>query len=372
MAGRVVFLGSRGVMTFTATARARDALARADVIVWPEGLALGDLAPASALLLQDATPDELIARARRGQVIVRVTAGPPDDDELLAAACAALDVTVGWLDESALQGKRVLVTRTREQAKETARMLRARGAVPVLAPAIEIHPPRDPKKLTRAVERMGEALCVVFTSANGVERTWAEIAWQGKDARALGGAMVAAIGPGTAKALALRGVTADVVAKEFKQEGLADELLAAFARRASPTDRTRVMLLRAEVARDALPAALRAAGYEVDVVAAYETRAPEPSEGSKLAAALEAGEIDVVTFTSSSTADNVAEILGPDAPALLAHAIVASIGPVTSKTCEKRGIRVDVTAGTYTLAGLMEAIEGHICSIDKPITRKRS
>jgi uroporphyrinogen III methyltransferase / synthase len=372
MAGRLVFLGSRGTSPFTPTARAKDAIAVADALVFPESLHLSYLAPTGCEILRTTTPDELVLRARRGQRIVRVSAGPPDEGELLAAACADLDVVLGWLDESPLFGKRVLVTRTREQAAGTARLLRGHGAIPVISPSIEIHPPRDPKKLTRAVERMNEALCVVFTSANGVSRTWAEITWQGKDARAFGEAKLAAIGPGTAQALAAHGLTADVVAKEFKQEGLAEELLAALARAHAPTERRRIMLLRAEVARDALPNALREAGYEVDVVAAYETRAPEPSEGAALAKMLAAGEIDVVTFTSSSTVDNLCAVLGPDAATLLGRAVVASIGPITSKTCETHGVRVDVTARTYTMDGLLEALEGQICSIDNPAQPKRS
>jgi uroporphyrinogen III methyltransferase / synthase len=374
MAGRLVFLGSRGAATFTPTVRAKEALANADVVACPEALDLAGLVPAGCEIARAVTADELVLRARRGQKVVRVSVGPPDEGELLAAACADLDVTLAWLDESALFGKRVLVTRTREQAAGTAKLLRARGAIPVISPSIEIHAPRDPAKLTRAVERMGEALCVVFTSSNGVARTWAEITWQGKDARAFGGAKLAAIGPGTAQALAAHGLTADVVAKEFKQEGLAEELLAALARAPAPTltERRRIMLLRAEVARDMLPNALRDAGYEVDVVAAYETRAPEPAEGARLAAALGAGEIDVVTFTSSSTVDNLCAILGPDAPGLLGKAMVASIGPITTKTCETHGVRVDVTARTYTLEGLLTALEEQICSIDNPAQRKRS
>ncbi len=376
MAGRLVFLGSRGVSPFTPTARARELIAHADTIASPESLDLTALVPASCEVLRAPTPDDLVARARRGQSVVRVSAGSPDEDELLAAACADLDVALAWLDESPLFGKRVLVTRTREQAASTARLLRARGAIPVLAPSIEIHPPRDPTKLTRAVERLKDALCVVFTSANGVARAWAEIAWQGKDARAFGDAKLAAIGPGTAQALAAHGLVADVVAKEFKQEGLAEELIAALAQSKAPTARRRIMLLRAEVARDALPDALRAAGYEVDVVAAYETRAPEPSEGESLRKALGAGEIDVVTFTSSSTATNLCDMLeGSEkagAAALLGRTLVASIGPITTKTCETRGIRVDVTARTYTLEGLLDALEGQICSIDKAGAGKRS
>jgi uroporphyrinogen III methyltransferase / synthase len=371
--GRLLFLGSAGVSPVVPTPRAKEALARATVIACPATLDLAGLVAPSAELLRATTPDELVLRARRGEDVVRISVGPPDEVELLAAACAELDVALGWLDASPLAGKKVLVTRTREQSVGTARLLRLRGAVPVIAPSIAIHPPIDPAKLTRAVERLGDALCAVFTSANGVERTWAEIAWQGKDARAFGGAKIAAIGPGTAQALAAHGLTADVVAKEFKQEGLAEELIPALAALpARSSDRRRIMLLRAEVARDALPTLLREAGYDVDVVAAYETRPPDPAEGAALARMLGAGEVDVVTFTSSSTAKNLVDMLGPTAPELLARTIVASIGPVTTKTCEDLQVRVDATATTYTLQGLLDSLERHICSIDKPIGRKSS
>jgi uroporphyrinogen III methyltransferase / synthase len=266
---------------------------------------------------------------------------------------------LAWLEKRPLFGRRVLVTRTREQSRGTARLLRARGADPVIAPAIEIGPPREPGLLAAAVAQLGEAQCVVFTSANGVERTWGEIAQQGRDARAFGGAKLAAIGPGTAAALEAHGLRADIVAKEHKQEGLAEEILAAFAGSGSKADKVRVVLLRAEVARDVLPNVLRAAGFHVDVVAAYETRPPEAARAGALARELETGALDAVTFTSSSTVDNLCDLLGPRAAELLSKTCVASIGPVTSKTCVARGVRVDATATSYTIPGLIEALEGH-------------
>src|SRR5262249_6535101 len=157
---------------------------------------------------------------------------------------------------------------------------------------------------------------VVFTSANGVARVWDELVRQNRDARAFGPAKVAAIGPGTAAALALHGIVADVVAKEFKQEGLAEAIT-----KAVPGGKA--LLLRAEVARDALPAALAQAGFEVEVVAAYETRPADPARAALLARELEAGQVDAVTFTSSSTVSGVCDMLGARAPELLGKACVA-------------------------------------------------
>jgi uroporphyrinogen III methyltransferase/synthase len=220
-------------------------------------------------------------------------------------------------------------------------------------------------KLARAIAGLGDRALVVFTSANGVARAWDELVRQKKDARAFGPAKVAAIGPGTAAALAAHGIAADVVAKEFKQEGLADEIT-----RAVP--RGKALLLRAEVARDALPEALRAAGFEVEVVAAYETRPADPAHAAGLARELEAGRIDAVTFTSSSTVTSMCDMLGAGATELLGNACVASIGPITTATCRERGVRVDVAAAKYTLSGLLEALEDHFSAIDKLPHGRRS
>ena len=262
---------------------------------------------------------------------------------------------LSWLTTQPLFGKRVLVTRAREHAGSAASLLRERGADPVVVPTIEIHPPSDPSAMIDAVPSMGERYdWVVLTSANGVERLWAEMKRQGRDARAFGKAKIAAIGPGTAVALERCGLIADLVAREHRQEALAAELLAEASARPA-----RVLLARAEVARDALPDTLRAAGCEVDVVSVYKTRSPPRAILEGLSALLEAGEIDAVTFTSSSTVDHLCDALEARAVALLAQTCVASIGPITTETAQKRGIRVDVTAAEYTMLGLVGSLEKH-------------
>ncbi len=146
---------------------------------------------------------------------------------------------------------------------------------------------------------------------------------------------------------------ADVVAKEFRGEGLADAMLEAI--RAIPAP-PRVLLARAARARDVLPEALRAAGCRVDVVAAYETRAPSSETVEALSAELEAGTLDAVTFTSSSTVDHLCDLLGPAAAEWLRRVRVASIGPITTETARARGVRVDLTASVYTVSGLVRAL----------------
>jgi uroporphyrinogen III methyltransferase/synthase len=274
-------------------------------------------------------------------------------DGHVIVAFGAPEEALRWAERRPLFGKRVLVTRARDQAGSTAALLRECGAEPVVVPTIEIHPPSDPAPLTTAlgVLRDGGYDWVAFTSANGVDRTWEVLAASGGDARAFGAARVAAIGPATARALERRGVRPDIVATEFRGEALADAMLS--TRR---SDRARVLLARAARARDVLPDTLREAGWEVDVVAAYETRPTSDEVVDRLTRDLADGRIDVVTFTSSSTVESLCDRLGPEAVKLLAGSRIASIGPVTTVTAQGRGLRVDVTARQYTVPGLVEAL----------------
>ena len=267
-------------------------------------------------------------------------------------AFGAPEEALRWSERRPLFGKRVLVTRARDQAGAAAALLRECGAEAIVLPTIEIHPPDDPAPLATALValRAGEYDWVAFTSANGVDRTWDALAAAGGDARAFGATRIAAIGPATARALERRGVRPDVVAREFRGEALADAMLS------TRSERARVLLARAARARDVLPDSLREAGWEVDVVAVYETRPTSDEVVERLTRELAEGRIDVVTFTSSSTVDNLCDRLGPDAVRLLAGPRIASIGPITTVTALGRGLRVDVTARQYTVPGLVEAL----------------
>jgi uroporphyrinogen III methyltransferase/synthase len=253
-----------------------------------------------------------------------------------------------------LHGKRIVITRAKDQAEKSAAMFRARGAEVVLLPTIELHPPKDPAAVTEAVGRLGAYAWVAFTSANGVEWTWSAMESAGLDARAFGGAKIAAIGPGTAAALEAHGVRVDVTATERKGEGLAKAMLETLKRSGES-----VLLLRAQVARDVLPDTLREAGHAVDVVAVYETRAAVGEAVDEVLRELGRGAIDAVTFTSASTVDNFVALVGSEGRArdLLAKTLVASIGPITTEALSARALRVDVTAGESTIAGLLDAIE---------------
>ena len=254
-----------------------------------------------------------------------------------------------WYDRKPLFGKRLLVPRAEHQARETAAKIRERSAEPVVFPVIRIVDPPDPGPLENALAELGSYDWILFTSANGVERFFAALERAGRDARALGAAKVGVIGPGTRAALERYGIRADVMAREYVGEGLAREI----------GEARRVLVARALVARDALPEVLRSAGARVDVVPVYRTIPAAAEKGAELRGLFENGGVDVALFTSSSTVENVIELLGEGAPALLAKTTVASIGPVTSSTLAARNVKIDVTASAYTVDGLLDALEAH-------------
>ena len=257
-----------------------------------------------------------------------------------------------WFDapeRRPLFGKRVLVTRARAQASKLTEGLEALGAACLEVPAIRIAEPSDGGAALRAaIVHVADYDWLIFTSANGVEHFFRALDAAGKDARALARAKVAAIGPATANALAACGVRADCVPGEYRAEAVVEAL------KGDVKSGTRVLLARAEEAREVLPESLTALGAEVTVAAAYSTKQAE-ADGAALAKKLTSGEIDIVTFTSSSTAKNLCAILGGAEPLL--HVKCVAIGPITAKTCEALGIKPAAVAKEYTIEGLIETIK---------------
>ena len=260
-----------------------------------------------------------------------------------------------WYDRLPLFGRRLLVPRPEHQATSTAEAIRRRGAEPIVIASIEIGPPPDVDALRQAARDVGDYDFCVFTSANGVERFFEALGHVGRDARAFGTCRVGAIGPKTAQALRPHGISADLVAQEFVGESLAQAILELGGVR-------RVLIPRAKVAREELPQMLRAGGISVEVVAAYETKPAGEKHRERLRAMLGQGELDVILFTSSSTVDALVELLGPDAAAQLSRVTLACIGPVTAATAQRHQLEVAVTAESYTVEGLLDALEHHYAS----------
>jgi uroporphyrinogen III methyltransferase/synthase len=262
---------------------------------------------------------------------------------LLTGPVAARREQIAWLERRPLHGRRVVVTRARAQASGTARALAALGAEVVELPTIRIEPRLDSEEVRAAVANLHAYALVCFTSPNGVRLLFEAMATQGRDARALANATVAAIGPGTAAALGEHGVIADLVPERFVAEALVEALADV------PIEGKPVLVARAAEAREVLPDALRERGGEVDVVAVYETVATEPDPAALEAAAT----ADYVTFTSSSTVRNLLAAVGDSFPR---DARVVSIGPVTSETAREAGLEVHVEATRHDPAGLVEAL----------------
>jgi uroporphyrinogen-III synthase len=254
-----------------------------------------------------------------------------------------------------LAGRRIVVTRARDQAGTLARALAALGAEVVLAPTIRVVPLADLAPLGAALRHPVPYDWIVFTSRTTVRVVCAALSAWGLSAADLARLRVAAIGPGTAEALARAGVAPALVPERF----VAEAVVAALAARGELRGQ-RVLLPRARVARDALPEGLRAHGALVDVIPVYET-VREPGDGRALAAAVLAGEIDVVTFTSSSTVLGFAELVGP-AAARSGQFAAAVIGPVTATTARELGMRVAVEAEAYTVPGLVDALARHFAA----------
>ena len=257
---------------------------------------------------------------------------------------------LSWFEERPLFGKRVLITRTRRQASVLARLLAAEGAIPIELPAIEIEPAADPAAVAAAIEGLGAGRYgwAVFTSANAVELWFEHLRERGLDARAFASSKVAAIGPATAEALSERGMVADVVPEEYVAEAVVEAL------REALKSGDRILVPRAESARPELVEGLRSLGCQVDEVTLYRAAVPETAPAEALSL-LRDGAIDIVTFTSSSTVRNLAAMLNGHIEKLRGP-LVACIGPITAKTAEELGLRVDVVASEYTVEGLVRAI----------------
>jgi uroporphyrinogen III methyltransferase/synthase len=263
----------------------------------------------------------------------------------------ALREKLRWFDRMPLFGKRVLITRPEHQAEAFARALYARGVEPILASTIAIVPPDDVAAAHRAIDDLASYRWVVFTSQNGVDAFFDRRASLDSDARYIGATRVAAIGSKTAERLQEFGVRADLMPAAFVSEEIARALLQA------SHSGDRVLIFRAQEARDVLPQMLEDAGRVAHVVAAYKTIIEvDPALAEKAAHA------DIFTFTSASTVRGFVELLGGAEAARSAARgkLIACIGPVTAEAADEAGLHVDVVADVFTTDGLLDALEAHL------------
>lgn len=307
------------------------------------------------------TPAALVCRGTRaGQKTVTGTlenlqgrarsAGIGSPSVLIVGRVVELREQLRWRERLPLFGKRVLITRALDQAREMAGKIMALGGEPLCLPVLEFAPPRDPAPLDHALDEIGAYRWVIFTSANGVAFFFKRMRERGIDIRSLGGRL-AALGPGTGRALAGYGLKVEFTPDEYRAEAFLEGLLNLI------TPGSRVLLPRASEARSVLPDGLRAAGIRVDVAPAYQTLPGGGRYRQVLDEALAQDRLDYLTFASSSSVRNFQQLFSESELAgILGRTRVACIGPVTAATATDSGIRVDLVAGEYTIDGLLEAI----------------
>ena len=265
------------------------------------------------------------------------------------------------MNRKSLSGKRILITRAREQSEDFATQLEKLRAEVIAFPTIEIVPPLRWGEVDRAIDQLKSYDWIIFTSANGVSFFWQRVKEKGKGLRLPSALKVCAIGPATANRLRKLRVSVHYIPKEF----IAESILEGFEK--TIVKGKRILLARAKKARDVLPKGLRELGAEVDVVAVYRT--VRPRGGSKrLKRLLTEGEIDVIAFTSSSTVNHFAELLKTEnLKKLLKGITIACIGPVTARTAKEWALKVQVQPKQYTIPDLTRAIADYY-NLSNPIS----
>ncbi|MGA9049745.1 MAG: uroporphyrinogen-III C-methyltransferase [Dehalococcoidia bacterium] len=304
-----------------------------------------------AVIKDGTTPRQMTVTGNLDNIAERVRKsglGPPA--VIVVGKVAGLRNKLRWFDNRPLSGRRILVTRSREQAGALSKLLGQRGAVPVELPVIEIRPVTDFSTLDNAVSQLDRFQWIVFTSINGVEAFFSRLNHLGMDTRSLGGMKIAAIGPATVEALEQRGIKPEYCPAEYTSAAL----LTGFKKRAISGQR--FLLPRADIADKDLTRGIRGMGGVVQDIACYHT-GPASSSG-KAAEILSKGEIDMVTFASSSTVTNLVRAL-KGKKSLLKKVKIACIGPVTAETAIQSGLRVDIIAPVHTIPGLVSAIEDY-------------
>ena len=262
---------------------------------------------------------------------------------------------LNWFEKKVLFGKRIVVTRAREQASDFLKGLRQLGAECVQFPTIQIIPPESWDDLDRAIQSIETYDWLIFTSVNGVKYFFQRLDGVGKDSRNLKGIKVGAIGPKTAEAVHEEGIRPDLVPHEYRAEAVVE----AFKRK--DVESLNILLPRAAEARELLPEELRKLGARVDVVDAYRTIFPD-MKSDRVKEMFQKREIHMVTFTSSSTVKNFIKMFEAERSRFsewMKEVSVACIGPITAQTAEEEGLKVSLMPKEYTIKALTDAIAAY-------------
>jgi uroporphyrinogen III methyltransferase / synthase len=318
---------------------------------WPE-------TATAALVFNGTLPNQETIQATLGELTT--LARQPEFKNpaiLVVGRVTGLREHLRWFDARPLFGKRIVVTRPREQAAELVEALEQLGATVVEAPTIRIVPPEDFGPLDEACATVGQYDWVVFTSPNGVDYFFQRLLAGPGDMRALASVRLCSIGPGTAERLARHGLKVDLVPPEYRAEAVVEAL-----RATGGLEGKTILLPRADVAREMLAEELRKSGARVTEVVAYRTVPVDIARDNEpdIYRMLLDRKVDVLTFTSASTVRNFVRLYGTEPVAdLLQPVAIASIGPVTAEAAQQCGIRTTIMPAEYTISGLVRAIVEH-------------
>ena len=306
----------------------------------------------AALIRRGTTPDQETLTGTLADIAGRAAErgfAPPAI--LVVGGVVGLRETMNWFETKPLFGRGIVVTRPEAQAEGLSELLRTQGARVIPFPVIRIAEPESWGPLDQALDELETYSWIVFTSANGVSSFFRRLRERGRDIRELKGIRIATIGPATAAAVGARGIRVDLVPEEFISEGIVRAFAGADLRGC------RVLLPRAEEARDVIPEGLAEMGAKVDVVTAYRTVRSD-REAAEILSLLDGEKVDVITFTSPSTVAHFLGIMGSGFR-LPTRVRIACIGPVTAAAVRNAGLTVDILQERYTIPGLVDAIAAH-------------
>ena len=305
----------------------------------------------AALILNPGLPGQHRVTAPLGELARKAaTYGLRGDALLVLGPGVTMAERLDTLSHRPLHGTRILITRARHQVDPFRRELVDLGASVVEIPTIEILRLPTEDRVRNAIRKLEGTALVIFASANAVDIFFQMLLTTGADARALHNCKLCAIGQETADALVGHGLRPELVTSEYTAEGLANALAG------WELDGLRVLVPRAEIARDALPSLLANRGAEVEILPVYRAVCP-PEAGPALLRLFDGEGVDVITFTSSSTVNNFVRAFPEDRlPAILGDAEIACMGPVTADSARKLGLGVSIVAREYTTHGLVQAI----------------
>jgi uroporphyrinogen III methyltransferase/synthase len=310
----------------------------------------------AALVFGGTQPGQRTLAGSVRELLESLQSEPPQGAALLVVGeVAALRDHLRWFDDRPLFGRKIIVTRSPEQASELVDELENLGAQAIVAPTFRIGPPEDPEALDRAVARLDKYRWVIFESATAVTRLLGTLTRGPRDLRAFGGVQLCAIGPSTAERLRTAGLKPDVIVPELRVESVGDALAANGSLKGQA-----VLVVRPDHLRETLASDLAARGAEVTDLVAYRTapESPEAPAVQEIYRLLLEGQVDAVTFTSATAVRRFATLFGDveQAADLLNTTLVVAIGPVTAAAVKELGVQAPVVADTYTVDGLVQVL----------------